>query len=208
MKLYVIRHGETEMNSRGVLQGWIDGRLNQNGRSLAVTTGRAMKGIRFDKCISSPLIRAKETVEIVLRESGNDIPVQLDDRIREISFGRMENKKLPELGENGLMFLKDPFRAERFPGGECVQDVCKRTQEFLKELVEKDDGLTYLIGVHGCAVRAMLNYLYEDPSDFWQGHVPYNCAVNILEAEGGVIRFVERDKLYYDPGLAVDHYKQ
>ncbi|MBO4411344.1 MAG: histidine phosphatase family protein, partial [Lachnospiraceae bacterium] len=84
----------------------------------------------------------------------------------------------------------------------------KRTQDFLKELAARDDGRTYLIGIHGCAVRAMLNQIYEDPSDFWQGHVPYNCAVNILEAEGGVIRFAERDKLYYDPGLAMDHYKQ
>ena len=207
MKFYIIRHGETEMNTRGALQGWTDGALNQSGRDLAVLTGRAMKGIRFNACISSPLIRAKETVEIVLRESGNDVPVLLDDRIKEISFGDHENARASELGENGLRFMKDPFHMERFPNGESVRDVCERTQAFLQELASRDDGKTYLIGTHGCAVRAMLNFLYEDPTDYWQGVVPYNCSVNILEANGGILRFIERDKIYYDPELIVDRYK-
>ena len=166
-----------------------------------------MKGIRFDGCFSSPLIRAKETVEIVLRESGNDVPVVLDDRIREISFGDRENTKLSEMGEEGVRFMQDPFQMERFPNGESVRDVCERTQAFLKELAAQDDGKTYLIGTHGCAVRAMLNFLYEDPSRFWQDHVPYNCSVNILEAKGGVLRFIEKDKIYYDPELVVDRYR-
>lgn len=86
--------------------------------------------------------------------------------------------------------------------------MCGRTQAFLKELIVRDDGKTYLIGTHGFAVQAMLNFLYEDPSDFWQGVVPYNCTVNILDAEGGVAHFVEKDKIYYDRGLIVDHYKR
>ena len=75
-------------------------------------TGRAMRGIHFDGCFSSPLVRAKETAEIVLRESGNDIPIVTDDRLREISFGVMEGRKLEEMGEAGLLFFTDPFRFE------------------------------------------------------------------------------------------------
>ena len=48
MKIYVIRHGETELNAKQVKQGWLDAPLNQAGRDLAVLTGRAMKGVRFD----------------------------------------------------------------------------------------------------------------------------------------------------------------
>ena len=207
MKLYVIRHGETEMNTKAALQGWTDGLLNENGRKLAVLTGRAMKGIRFDGCITSPLLRSKETVEIVLRESGNgDVPVQTDDRLREISFGDMENAVIAELGNLSTQFLKEPFQMERFPNGESVRDVCERTQAFLKELCRKDDGKTYLIGTHGCAVRAMLNFLFDDPSDYWQGVVPYNCSVSIIESHHGVPVLVEKDKVYYDPALIVDHY--
>ena len=83
----------------------------------------------------------------------------------------------------------------------------KRTQAFLKELIARDDGKTYLLGVHGCAVRAMLNFLYDDPSNYWHGHVPYNCAVNIVEAEGGRARLIADDKIYYPKEFIVDRYK-
>ena len=52
----------------------------------------------------------------------------------------------------------------------------------------------------------MLNYLYEDPSDFWHVHVPYNCAVSILEGQGGRARLVGDDVIYYDRSLIVDRY--
>ena len=167
-----------------------------------------MRGIRFDACITSPLRRARETVEIILRESGNDIPVSVDDRIREINFGDLEGKTFREMGEAGTLFYTDPFRLTGFPNGETIRGLCGRTQAFLRELIEKDDGKTYLIGTHGCAARAMLNFLYDDPSDFWQGRAPYNCSVNIVEAEGGVPRLTAIDKVYYDPARIVDHYKQ
>ncbi len=206
MKIYIIRHGETDLNILGLMQGWLDEPLNQSGRDLAEVTGRALKDVHFDCCISSPLVRAMETVEIVLRESGNDIPVLTDDRIREISFGDLEGKSFDELGQDGVIFHDDPFSFKGFPNGECVQDVMKRTQEFLKELIARDDDKTYLIGIHGCALRAMLNFLYEDPSEYWHGHVPYNCAVNIIEAKDGVARLVADDRIYYPADLAIDRY--
>ena len=208
MKIYVLRHGETALNAKGVMQGWLNEPLNRNGRDLAAATGRAMKGLHFDFCISSPLVRAKETVEIILRESGNELPVSVDDRIREIHFGDLEGMTFAEMGEAGHLFYHDPFRLSGFPNGESVRGVCRRTQAFLRELIAKDDGKTYLIGTHGCAARAMLNFLYEDPSDFWQGHAPYNCSVNIVEAEGGKPRLTAIDRVYYDPALIVDHYRQ
>ena len=208
MKIYIIRHGETDLNVQGVMQGWLDEPLNQSGRDLAEITGRALKDIHFDYCISSPLIRSKETVELVLKESGNEIPILTDDRIKEIHFGDIEGEHLSALGEKGELFHDDPFHFGRFPNGESVQDVCQRTQEFLKELIARDDDKTYLIGIHGCAVRAMLNFLYENPDEYWHGHVPYNCSVNIIEAKNGVARLVEDDKIYYPQDLAVDRYKK
>ena len=82
MKFYILRHGETALNTKGVMQGWLDEPLNENGRKLAALSGQAMKGIRFDRCISSPFVRATETAEILLRESGNAANIMIDDRIR------------------------------------------------------------------------------------------------------------------------------
>ena len=77
-------------------------------------------------------------------------------------------------------FLEMPPDFAGFPGGESRADLCRRTQEFLHELARKDYG-TVLVSTHGCALRAMLNQLYDDPADFWHGHVSRNCAVSIVE---------------------------
>jgi len=211
MKIYVIRHGETELNVKQVKQGWLDAPLNQAGRDLAVLTGRAMKGIRFDACVTSPLIRARETVEIVLRESGNgDVPVRTDDRIKEINFGKEENTPVNSTTldpEAAKLFFLDAFRFPGFPGGESIQDLCRRTGEFMEELAADREHETWLVGTHGCALRAMINPFYEQPDHFWQGHVPANCSVTILEVRDGHTALVESDKIYYDPSLLVDHYQ-
>lgn len=208
MKIYIIRHGETNLNAKGIMQGWLDEPLNHNGRKLAAITGRAMRGIHFDYCISSPLIRAKETTEIILRESENNIKVSTDDRIKEINFGTLEGKEISSMGDAGRSFYTDPFNFAGFPGGESIQDVCNRTQQFLKELIARNDRNNYLIGIHGCALRAMLNFFYENPSDFWHGHVPYNCCVSIIEVKNGEARLIADDKVYYDKSLIIDRYKK
>ena len=201
-----MRHGETALNVQKVMQGRIDEPLNENGRELARLTGRGMTGIRFDHCISSPLMRAKETAAIILKETGNDIPIELDERIHEISFGIMEGKTLEEMGEEGVRLFRNPFLFSGFPRGERISDVCKRTQAFLKELIARDDGKTYLVSTHGCSLRAMVNYLKEDPSDFWGGHAPYNCSFTIIDSENGEAKIVGWDQVFMDESLVVDHY--
>jgi broad specificity phosphatase PhoE len=205
MRIYIIRHGETEANKKAYLQGWSDDPLNENGILLAELTGRSMKGIRFDACISSPLSRAKETAEIVLRESGNCLPISYDDRIKEMSFGSYERLSIRD--EKVVRFLDKPDVEFKFPDGESARELMHRTQDFLQELMARDDGKTYLVSTHGCALRAMLNFLYEDPDDFWHGHVPYNCCVNILDVRDGTATLTADDILYYDQELAVDRYK-
>ena len=84
MLIYVVRHGETNANVNGYLQGWTNDPLNENGRKLAVITGKGMRGIKFDCCISSPLVRARETAEILFERTGpieatpllDDVPIR------------------------------------------------------------------------------------------------------------------------------------
>ncbi len=191
MRIYVLRHGETDLNKKHVMQGWLDEPLNENGRALAARAGRALGGIRFDACYSSPLRRAAETAAIILRESGNTIPVTTDERLREICFGELDGTALPP--ETEVRFFSDPRSLDPFPGGEHVEDVCRRTQAFLHDLIRKDG--VFLVSTHGCALRAMLNPLYADPSDFWQGRVPPNCAVTVIGRENGAPVILENDRI-------------
>ena len=207
MLIYIIRHGETAFNRRRVLQGQYDEPLNENGRALGKLAGQGMKDIRFDACISSPLSRACETAELVLTESGNgEIPVETDDRLLEINFGSLEGTVLPP--SERKIFFEDPRSMGTFPGGESCSDVIERTQEFLKELIARDDGRVYLLSTHGLALRAMLGFIYDDPGDFWHGMVPYNCAVSIVEAHNGRAELIGDDVLFFDRKYCVNYYKK
>ena len=87
MKLYIIRHGETEWNVQKRLQGVSDTNLNEKGIEMAKQTAEALKEIPFACCFTSPLKRAKDTAMYILRD--RQVPVYEDARIREISFWRM-----------------------------------------------------------------------------------------------------------------------
>ena len=211
MRIYIVRHGETESNRKGVFQGRVNSQLLESGFELARQTGRALADVRFDVAFSSPLSRAWDTARTVLDASGNaDVPMQREDRLLEISMGTFEGKRFRP-GEREVdaeacrLFFEDPFSFAGFPGGEDAQRVCARTQEFLAELVQRPYE-TVLVSTHGFALRAMLNRLYDDPADFWQGHVPYNCSVSIVDADASGLRLTASDKIYYDPALCVDRY--
>ena len=211
MRIYVVRHGETDANLRGVFQGRVDSRLLESGFELARQTGQALRGVRFDAAFSSPLTRALDTARTLLAASGNaDVEVVPDERLFEISMGECEGKRFRP-GEREVdartvqLFFSDPFALVGFPGGECASDVLARTRDFLDDL-RKRDFETVLVSTHGFAMRALLNGLYDDPGDFWQGHVPYNCSVSIVEADASGCRLVASDKIYYDSALCVDRY--
>lgn len=210
MKIYIIRHGETDANKEGMFQGWTDVPLNDAGKALAVETGKGLGNIHFDAAYSSTLMRAKQTAEILLRETGNTCPVYYDERIKEISAGEYEGKHFsPEYGDMDPVmvrkFFDDPFHLQAFPGGESVNDVMARTQAFLRELAQKDYE-TVLVSTHGCAVRCMLNFLYDDPQDFWHGHVPFNCVINVVETINGELKLTGDDLVFYDPSQCIDRY--
>ena len=123
MRLYIIRHGETPWNTQLRLQGQTDIELNEKGRALAELTARAMRGIPFDMVITSPLVRARETADIVLEH--RDIPVITEERIREIGFGEMEGRQISEEEKHDpnsefYCFFHDPEHYVPARGGETL----------------------------------------------------------------------------------------
>ena len=218
MRLYIIRHGETRLNALGCLQGWTDEPLNQNGKDLAIITGEALKDIPFDLVITSPLKRARETGELAVSASEKNwerkIPIIEDRRIMELNWGCWEglgclesNFEVPDPNYN--TFYTDSFHYQGSPDGDSITDLMKRTADFFNELIANPEyqDKTILIATHGCALRAMLNPLYKDKNSFWQEHVPYNCAVTIIDVKDGQAKIVAKDKIYYDKSLCFDHYK-
>lgn len=201
MLLYVLRHGVTRWNKLKKVQGTMDIPLAPEGIELAEKTGKALRDVLFDICFTSPLTRARQTAQCVLGD--REIPVIEDKRIQEIDFGVLEGTQFKDaqgkiVSREMEIFFEDPLNFKRPENGENISDILKRTREFWIEKTT-DPALadkTVLVSSHGCAVRALLQNIYQDPAHFWHGCVPPNCSINLVEVKDGKIRLLEEDKVY------------
>ena len=201
MLLYVLRHGVTRWNKLKKVQGTMDIPLAPEGIELAEKTGKALRDVPFDICFTSPLTRARQTAQCVLGD--REIPVIEDKRIQEIDFGVLEGTLFKDaqgkiVSREMEIFFEDPLNFKRPENGENISDILKRTREFWIEKTT-DPALadkTVLVSSHGCAVRALLQNIYQDPAHFWHGCVPPNCSINLVEVKDGKIRLLEEDKVY------------
>ncbi len=199
MKLYIIRHGETDWNKQFRLQGQSDIPLNQYGRELAVITSEALKDVRFDLIYASPLKRAYETAQII--RGSRQTKILTDDRLKEISFGVDEGRNKDELGAHFSNFFFAPDKFVPSEGGETYEMVCKRAESFLADKIEplKTTDKTVLIVAHGAMNKALMLKLKNIPiRDIWKGEFQKNCCVNIYELTEEGLTVIEEAKVYYD----------
>lgn len=212
MKLYFIRHGETVWNTQAKLQGKSDIPLNEKGVVLARVTGEALADVPFAAIYSSPLKRALQTAQLVAGD--RDVPIVTDRRLEEIGFGIWEglscHKDHYEIPSDSFQdFFLDPFGYQPPAQGETVRHVCGRTADFLEELIRKmgKEESNVLISCHGCTLRALMNYFYQDyTAGFWRGHVPPNCSVSIVEVKEKGFSILAEDKIFYDKDRMGDYY--
>lgn len=91
------------------------------------------------------------------------------------------------------------YRAPK--GGEELTHICARTRDFWEDIIAREElqDKNILIASHGCAVRALLQNVYEDAdiANFWHGKVPPNCSVNIVEMKENKAILLEEDVVYY-----------
>lgn len=163
--------------------------------------------MKFDVAYTSPLSRAKETAEILLRENQVSNPVLVEEeRIQEISFGDFEGKcygrenfNIPD--ETFLNFFENPSEYHTPPGGESLEDVMVRTGAFWQKLLqdEGNEEKTILLSTHGCALKAILANIRQTPvAEFWGEGVHKNCAVSIVDVVNGSAVVTEDGKLFYE----------
>lgn len=203
MKLYIMRHGNTSWNRTKKLQGRKDILLAEEGIALAKEVGEALNDVEFDLVISSPLMRAKQTAELVM--AGRQMPMLTDRRLTEMSFGLWEGEEFDTsekiTDEFREKFSADPMNCPAAPRGETFSQVLKRTEDFYQSLINNkayEDKIIF-ISTHGAASRCLLANFFEDKTDIWRGGVPANCSVTIVNVENGVGAIEEMDKIFYNP---------
>ena len=173
--LYIMRHGRTDWNDLRKLQGRTDIPLNDAGREMAEAARKEYADVHFDICFCSPLVRAWETAEIVLR--GRDIPIIADDRLAEMSFGVCEGLEnsfgISDCPVNVL--FQAPEKYTDLPeGAESLEELFARTGEFLREKVAPllAEGKDVLIVGHGAMNSSIVCQRKELPiSQFWSAGI-------------------------------------
>lgn len=193
LEVTIIRHGETEYNRRGIVQGSMEVDLSQIGLQQSDALGeflnREWSGMDIDAWFTSPQGRARQTSELI-RKKLTDVklsPEEPDDRLMEIRCGELEGRVIKEIDKDLLTGLKT--RGDmRYPGGESILDVMGRAEKFKTDLMarfgyaaESEDVTRRVVVVaHGNLNRSMASVL--------MGMGP-ELALSIMQKNTGFSRF-------------------
>lgn len=176
MKLYIVRHGQTDGNVYKIMDGIRDIDLNNNGIEQAKITKENLKDVNFDLVICSPLSRTKHTMEII---TDNKFPIIYDDRIKERDCGEFTGKGFDSLDRNLYWNYNDKTVYER---AESINHLFNRVFTFLDEIKEKYKNKTVLLVTHEGVTKAINCYFNGIPKD---GNLQTlglkNCEVKIYE---------------------------
>jgi broad specificity phosphatase PhoE len=191
VRLLLVRHGESTWNVEGRYQGRLDPPLSPRGREQAQALAARLyreQLARVDKnrltgIVSSPLLRARDTAQICAEMIG--LPVDIDERLTEISHGEWEGKLREEIAKRWpdmvAAWRADPHTVQ-FPGGETLEDVRVRFESFLKNLLG-DRGL--LVITHDVVVRIATLLAQGEPLSAFNNVRVDNAALNAFSFDGG-----------------------
>lgn len=149
--LCLIRHGETDYNRRGILQGWLDIPLNPTGRAQGLAMATALQAHGFHALWTSPLQRAYETAQLLARALGLPPPA-VHDGLRERNFGAIQGIPKSELAESNPILLEQILRrnpAAAFAGGETMDEFADRVLDALDDIALQHPAQRVLVVTHG-----------------------------------------------------------
>ncbi len=164
--IYLIRHGETEFNRQGVVQGsGIDSDLNELGYLQAKAFYDDYQDIKFDKIYTSKLRRTVQSVQEFINLG---IPYEQFEGLNEISWGEKEGKVPNYLeDENYLEIIANWGNGKTdipaATGGETPEQVLDRQKLAFKEIIARSDEKMILVAMHGRAIRILLTHLLDLP---------------------------------------------
>lgn len=178
MKIYYVRHGQTDYNLAKKMQGGgTEKELNETGIRQAYQTKKELENVKYDIVICSPMKRAKQTAEIINEE--RNIPIIIDERIRERRLGEYEEKDVTEETEKNIWDYK---ANNNIQGGENLYDFEKRIMGFLEDIKKKYDNKKILIVAHGGVAKIIKAHLYGMPESQNLSEIQMNNC-EIIEAE-------------------------
>jgi probable phosphoglycerate mutase len=179
--LLVIRHGETVWNREKRLQGHGDSPLTDTGLRQVRALGKRMQAIHFDELIASNLERTQETASIIAEYTGHSI--QSDYRLRERNYGILEGLPLNDI-KHQYPEIYDSLNGNNpnfvIPEGESHKHHYQRNVDFFEEYIEKKEGTTAALVVHGGVLDSLFRYIARLPLGQPRCFVAINTSLNIV----------------------------
>ena len=191
-KIYLIRHGQTEFNRQGIVQGsGIDAPLNELGRQQAEAFYQAYSHLKFEKIYTSDLIRTHQSVKNFLAEGIKQVALP---GLNEIDWGEKEGQKV-DYGNDDyfnqvIMEWRSGNTALKVIGGESPEDVAARQQVALDRIFKDPEELV-LISMHGRAIRIILCLLLDHPLEQMDDFPHDNLGLYRLQYENDKISLIE-----------------
>lgn len=177
MKFYVTRHGQTPWNRENKVCGTTDIGLDEIGMEQARETARKLKDVPLDRVICSPLLRARQTAQLICQ--GRELPFSVDRRIREQNYGIYEGVSR---FDPGFLANKKCF-AVHYPGGESHMSTARRVYSFLEDTARNCPGETVLVVCHGGICRIIESYFHDMTNEEFFQFSMGNCEVREYELD-------------------------
>lgn len=174
-EILVIRHGETDWNAQGRLQGTLDTPLNNQGIKQARAAAQTLKEHGISVIYASPLLRARITAEIISEAIG--VPIVFREQLREKDFGAMQGLRLDEIDAlyGDQVWAQKSLLDAAPPGGESNRDVILRLEPVIEEI--KGLGQRVLVVTHGAVARLLYRILTEPEEEAFLRFRLHNCEV-------------------------------
>lgn len=176
MRVYLVRHGETELNRQGCYYGRTDVSLTAGGRQQAKELADFFEKISLDRVICSPLKRAVSTAELILPDRFQHLDT--DDRLAEQDFGLFEGRTYEQLKQQypaELEAWQKDYHGYRIPQGESFLDVRNRVEDFLEELCKGQSTRVLLVAHKGTFGHLLAAALHLPPEGYWNFTVEQGC---------------------------------
>ena len=161
MKLILTRHGETEENVAGIMQGHLPGKLSKLGIEQAKRVANRLKDEKIDFIYSSDLARAADTAKEIAKFHP-DAPIEFAKEIREKCHGEWQGQIGREINRDDPSLERDIVGVIA-PGGESYVQLYARAKKFLDGLLHKHRNDTVLLVAHGGIGKALIGNITNTP---------------------------------------------
>lgn len=184
-KVYLLRHGQSEANVRGILAGPDNSvNLSEKGRRESRIVSKHLQKIEFTHIYSSPISRCLQTID-PLTSAKPQIPLLLEERIQEMNYGDWNGKDLKSLSKKReWKSIQNQPSKFKFPQGESFTQLRKRVQSFLNEIESKTGPI--LVVSHGDVIKMILTCTLELSTDNFQRFSIQPASISIINYESKV----------------------